>query len=155
MRRLGVPLACLHTDRRPCCTHISNGSWVTSHRQRQPDRRVIVSAASPLGGEGLQVTGPKSRWAKLPGPLQRATSNVREHWDRHHKAPAPSAGHSGAFLETTPCPGPRAIPNRLKHLPRPALLCIGPAKTPGRASPRRSPCSMRSHFRAASACERR
>ncbi|WP_126977083.1 bifunctional proline dehydrogenase/L-glutamate gamma-semialdehyde dehydrogenase PutA [Frigidibacter oleivorans] len=98
-----------------------------------------VVGSQPFGGEGLSGTGPKAggpdylpRFTRAPAPAVAATAeDAAEDAGTADMAAlsaalaAPAPPRPGEPLEL---PGPTGESNRLMHLPRPPVLCLGPGR---------------------------
>jgi RHH-type proline utilization regulon transcriptional repressor/proline dehydrogenase/delta 1-pyrroline-5-carboxylate dehydrogenase len=93
-----------------------------------------VVGSQPFGGEGLSGTGPKAggpgylaRFTRSPAPQAQADGAV---FDPADLAPALHAARVAAATPPAPVdlPGPTGESNRLRHVPRAPLVCLGPGR---------------------------
>ncbi|MGP9791357.1 bifunctional proline dehydrogenase/L-glutamate gamma-semialdehyde dehydrogenase PutA [Roseinatronobacter sp. NSM] len=91
-----------------------------------------VVGSQPFGGEGLSGTGPK---AGGPQYLHRFTQNHAGHSQQPapclsrsvlEQALATPASATAAHQQELELPGPTGETNRLRHVPRAPVLCLGP-----------------------------
>ena len=98
-----------------------------------------IVGSQPFGGEGLSGTGPKAGGPdylpRFPGVGCGEGSGAPVGPPGRSRAarPALSAARPTAAVAPQELPGPTGESNRLRHVPRPALLCLGPGAEAARA----------------------